>query len=177
MSVSPELYVCVPHACSGWGSKKQASDTLELKLQLCLSHHVGTGHRKPKFSTSAANAFNHRATSTSPWPLSLRSEWRITGVIDKCLLLNSQNCTWLVWQSRCLLEPGQRVWFWDSTQQPSWGTAVGRLRKFFRALLEIGGFCQWHLWLGLTLPRLMGLWTLYKDYLCFLLCNGRGCSW
>ena len=72
MSVSPELYVCVPHACSGWGSKKQASDTLELKLQLCLSHHVGTGHRKPKFSTSAANAFNHRAGENQVDPKGLR---------------------------------------------------------------------------------------------------------
>jgi len=37
------MYVYVPCACSTHGGYKKALDTLELELQVVVSHHVGAG--------------------------------------------------------------------------------------------------------------------------------------
>lgn len=35
VSVSSEMYLCIPHACNALGDQRRASDPLELELPLC----------------------------------------------------------------------------------------------------------------------------------------------
>jgi hypothetical protein len=38
------MYVWVPHAFGAWGGREKALDSLELELQMVVSHYVGVGN-------------------------------------------------------------------------------------------------------------------------------------